>query len=77
MSQILTRTRKGGRKPSGLPPMATTIKVRPDQKARGQALATPYRTCDEILRAAIDRGLPLMEAERGANLPLAGNPTDW
>ncbi len=74
---IKERRRKGGRPKSGIPPMATTIKVRPDQKSRGQALATYYRTCDEVLREAIDRGLRELEAERAAWVVPTGNPAEW
>ena len=75
----ITRRRKGGRKPSGLPVMTKTIRVRDDQKVSGQASATEYRTCDDILRWAIDEGLPIVIAKLAA-CPVPDiniNPADW
>lgn len=73
-------SRKPGRKKGfsfGRPALPHTIRVRADQKQRGQALATYYRACDEVLRAAIDLGLSVLEAEQTAMVALTGNPIDW
>lgn len=76
--QILERKR--GRKPGCkivLERLVAGGKIRREQRERAQALATPYYTADDILRAAIERGLREIEAERGKWMTPVGNPADW